>query len=180
MRAGKTENSISRSFFPIFLVSLQNERDNEMSEENTDNLSDSGRALLNRARAFCAGDEQCRSSVARKLVSWGVDMNESDAILNRLVSDGYIDERRYACAYCESKLLRAGWGERKVRYELRMKHLSAADIDAGIASVDEEAREEAMRRVAEKKLATLHGDSETMQRKLMAFMIQRGFNFRGL
>ncbi len=173
-------NSTFRFRYFIFFVSLQNECDYDMSGNKVDNLSDSGRALLNKARMFCAGVEQCRSSVARKLVSWGVDMNESDKILCALVDEGYIDERRYACAYCESKLLRAGWGERKVRYELRMKHLSVPDIDAGIASVDLEAREEAMRKVAEKKLATLHGDSETVQRKLMAFMIQRGYNFPGL
>lgn len=141
-----------------------------------DNVSDSARGLLNRARAFCAGSEQCRSAVRRKLADWGADECDAAMVLERLVEEGYIDERRYVQAYCESKLLRARWGERKVRYELMHKGIPAAIVDEGIASVGEGERDEAIRVVAAKKLATLHGiDAVTTRRRLASYLAQRGF-----
>lgn len=142
-----------------------------------DNLTDSVRGLLNRARAFCAGSEQCCSSVRRKLVGWGADATEADMLIGRLVEEGYIDERRYVRAYCESKLLRGGWGERKVRFELMHKGIPQSIVAEGIASVDGEGRDEAVRTVAEKKLAALRGlDEPTVRRRLMTFLAQRGFD----
>lgn len=145
-------------------------------QETTDTLSDSARGLLNRARAFCAGAEQCRSAVRRKLSDWGADGDTAEVLVERLVEDGYIDERRYARAYCESKLLCTRWGERKVRYELMNKGLPHDIIDEAIAEVDGCEREEAIHDIAAKKMATLHDmDEATMRRRLAAYLAQRGF-----
>lgn len=147
-----------------------------MLGDNADNQTDAARGRLNRARAYCAGGERCRSAVRRKLQDWGATADEADDTVERLVEEGYIDDQRYARAYCESKMLRGGWGAKKVRYELQIKHLAPADIAAGIAAVDEEERRGALLREAEKKAASLRGtDSDTMRRRLMAFLLQRGF-----
>ena len=143
---------------------------------NVDNLSDNARGLLNRARAYCAGSEQCRQTVRRKLYDWGADGAETERVLCRLEEEGYLDERRYVHAYCESKLLRARWGERKVRYELMHKGIPQALIDECVGGMDGEARSEALRMAAEKKMATLGGlDEATARRRLLAWLAQRGF-----
>ena len=145
-------------------------------DDTIDNLTDNERGLLNRARAFCAASEQCRSAVRHKLTDWGADEAEADAVLERLVEEEYIDERRYVRAYCESKMLRARWGERKVRYELMHKGIPHSVIDEGIALIEPEGRDEAVRTVAQKKMATLSGlDAPTARRRLMSFLAQRGF-----
>lgn len=143
---------------------------------NTDNMTDSVRGLLNRARAFCAGSEQCRSAVHRKLTGWGATDDEAVVILEKLVEEGYIDERRYVRTYCESKLLRAGWGGVKVRFELLHKGIPRDIVDEGIAAIDVEGRDEAIRKVAAKKMDTLHGQDEAVvRRRLASYLAQRGF-----
>ena len=144
----------------------------------TDNLTDSTRGLLNRARMLCAGSEQCRSALQRKLTDWGATTDEAEIVIDRLVDEGFIDERRYARAYCESKLLRARWGERKVRYELMHKGIPQNIVDECILEIAPEERLEAIRIVADKKLATLHGmEPQESRRRLTAYLVQRGYTF---
>ncbi len=133
-------------------------------------------ALLGRARVYCASDEQCASAVRQKLRAWGADGCQADDIVDRLTDEGYLDEERYARAYCESKMLRSGWGRLKVAYQLRLKQLPRAAVDAGMAAVDDEAYMAVLEQAAMKKAATLRGaDDAERRRKLMAFLAQRGY-----
>lgn len=133
--------------------------------------------LLDRARRYCAVAEQCESSVRQKLVAWGASSGDIDAVVNRLRSDGYLDDARYARAYCESKVLQQGWGRQKVLYQLRLKHLHKDVIDSAIAAVDEERYLEVLRSVADKKRRELGASSPETHRKLLSFLESRGFTF---
>ena len=133
-------------------------------------------ALLDKARRYCAMAEQCESGVRQKLVTWGAGADEADAIVNRLRSEDYIDDARYARMYCESKMLQQGWGRQKVLYQLRLKHLPKEAIDSGMAVVDNERYMEMLAEVASKKLRDVGGDvTMEHQRKLMSFLGSRGF-----
>ena len=143
---------------------------------NSKNMTDS--ALLDRARRYCALAEQCESGVRQKLVTWGAGADEADAVVTRLRSEGYLDDKRYARAYCESKILQQGWGRQKVLYQLRLKHLPKEAIDEAMACVGEEAYLEVMRSVAGRKQRELgNDDSPEQQRKLMSFLASRGFTY---
>jgi regulatory protein len=134
-------------------------------------------ALLDRARRYCALAEQCESGVRQKLVTWGAGADEANGVVDRLRAEGYLDDKRYARAYCESKILQQGWGRQKVLYQLRLKHLPKDAIDAAMGSVDEEAYLGVLASVAERKKQELGGDGPEQQRKLMSFLTSRGFTF---
>lgn len=133
-------------------------------------------ALLDRARRYCALAEQCESGVRQKLVVWGAGAGEADAVVSCLRSEGYLDDRRYARAYCESKILQQGWGRQKVLYQLRLKHLPKDAIDAAMNSVGEEAYYEVLASVARRKAEEL-GDSPDKRQKLVSFLETRGFSY---
>lgn len=137
---------------------------------------ESTRALLERARHYCALSEQCESGVRQKLISWGAASDEVDAIVDRLRADDYLDDLRYARAFCEGKLIGQRWGRQKVLYHLRAKHLSKEVIEAGMAVIDDETYYRIMEEEAEKKVRTL-GDEMTpdVRRKLFAFLVSRGY-----
>ncbi len=82
------------------------------------------KALLDRARRYCALAEQCESGVRQKLISWGAGFDDVDVIIGRLRSDDYLNDQRYACAYCHGKLIGQRWGRQKVLYQRRPKHIS--------------------------------------------------------
>jgi regulatory protein len=135
-------------------------------------------ALLDRARRWCAMAEQCESGVRQKLVAWGADSVVADAVVGRLRDEGYIDDGRYARAYCESKMLGQGWGRQKVLYQLRLKRLPKEAIDSGLAAVNSERYDEMLHEVADRKRQELDcADDGERDRKLAAFLQSRGFTF---
>lgn len=142
---------------------------------NNKNMTDS--ALLDRARRYCALAEQCESGVRQKLVTWGAGSDEADVVVDRLRGEGYLDDKRYARAYCESKILQQGWGRQKVLYQLRLKHLPKDAIDAAMGCIGEEAYLEVLASVAERKRQELGVNGPEQQRKLMSFLVSRGFTY---
>jgi regulatory protein len=140
--------------------------------------SDPFRTLLDRARNYCARAEQCEDAVRQKLVTWGASPDLSDAVVAKLYEERYLDDERYARAYCESKILHQHWGRQKVLYQLRLKHLPRAAVDSGMAAIGEEAYMAVLAEVANHKYGELqsHFDDEFLLRqKLTAFLVSRGF-----
>ncbi|MBR1549365.1 MAG: RecX family transcriptional regulator [Bacteroidales bacterium] len=146
-------------------------------EKNKRN-SDTYRTLLDKARRYCALAEQCEDAVRQKLVTWGATPAESNDIVDTLYSENYLDDVRYARAYCESKILHQHWGRQKVLYQLRLKHLPRAAVEAGMAVVIDDDYLSVLSELAEKKLSELHrsvDDNTTLRQKLTAFLLSRGF-----
>ena len=134
------------------------------------------KAQLERARVWCAAEERCGSGVREKLAAWGADSVDIDDIIASLTEEGYLDDVRYARAYCESKTLRQHWGRKKVQYQLRLKGVPREAIEEGMAAVDEEQYMEMLRGTAEKKWREVGGErSADARRKVMAFLASRGF-----
>ena len=140
--------------------------------------NDTQRALLDRARGYCALAEQCEDAVRQKLVTWGASPSESDSIVEVLQSEGSLDNERYARAFCESKILTQHWGRQKVLYQLRLKHLPREVVDRGMAVVSNEAYMAVLAEVAEKKrleLAEKTDDPFVLRQKLTASLVNKGF-----
>ncbi len=136
------------------------------------------RALLDRARNYCASAEQCEDAVRQKLVTWGASPAESDAVVDKLYNEQYLDDERYARAYCESKILHQHWGRQKVLYQLRLKHLPRMAVDKGMAAVSDEAYLNVLAELAGRKCLELRprfSDDFLLRQKLTSFLISRGF-----
>ena len=147
------------------------------SPQKTPPLTESARALLDRARRYCALGEQCESGVRQKLISWGATSGEVPLIVERLRADDYLNDFRYARAFCEGKLLHQRWGRQKVLYHLRSKHLPKEAIEEGMSVVDDETYFHIMDDEAEKKLRTLGGElTNDVRRKMLSFLVSRGYS----
>ena len=143
------------------------------------NTDDATRAFLDRARRYCALAEQCEDAVRQKLVTWGATPTQSDEVVKKLYDEDYLDDFRYARAYCESKIRQQQWGRQKVLYQLRLKHLPRAAVDAGMAAVSDEEYLSILSQAGEKKLrelSTLSDDPFLLRQKLTAFLVSRGFS----
>jgi len=140
--------------------------------------NDTQRALLEKARRYCALSEQCEDAVRQKLVTWGASPSDSDVIVAALQGEGYLDNERYARAFCENKILTQHWGRQKVLYQLRLKHLPREAVDRGMAAVGNEAYMAVLAEVAEKKRQELEqktDDPFVLRQKLTASLVNKGF-----
>ena len=174
------KNPIPQNLFGMFqkkvvLLHPENERETMEGKATKNN---NFQALLDRARRYCAGAEQCEDAVRQKLVNWGATPSESDAVVARLYDEEYLDDKRFARAYCESKILRQHWGRQKVLYQLRLKHLPRTAVDSGMAAISDEAYFAVLAELAERKSQELRqrvDDEPTLRQKLTAFLSSRGF-----
>ncbi len=141
------------------------------------NLTDEEMSLLARAERYCANEEQCRTSVRKKLCDWGASVEVSGKIIARLVDQGFIDERRFAKAYCCSKLRHQKWGRLKVVYQLRSKQIPPKFITEALNDIPDEEYRDIMRSVADTKWTTYDESEDLSKRKakLNTFLASRGY-----
>lgn len=141
------------------------------------NISEEEMSLLAKAERYCANEEQCRTSVRKKLCDWGASIESSNRVVNHLVDQGFIDERRYARFYCSSKLRNQKWGRLKVISQLRMKLIPPKFITEALQEVSDDEYREILRSVADSKWVT-YSPADSLDRrrsKLNTFLQSRGY-----
>jgi regulatory protein len=152
------------SYFLYFCIMVQNLTEAEMS-------------LLAKAERYCANEEQCRTSVRKKLCDWGATPDSSNKIVTRLIDQGFIDERRYARAYVSTKLRHQKWGRLKVIYQLRSKQVPPKFITEALAEITDEEYRNILLDVAETKWTSYTPTEPIAKRrsKLATFLASRGY-----
>ena len=133
----------------------------------------------NRALDLLSARPYTVRQLRRKLIQKEVPADEADAVIERLLGAGLLDDERYALAYARSKLVGPGSSARRISQDLARKGVSSELSKQAIEQVvvDEEIDTSAViERVARKKLASM-GDLEpvVLRRRLFAFLARRGY-----
>ncbi len=128
------------------------------------------------ATGRCARSELCRADLRPKLLARGLAPSDVDALLDRLVDERFIDERRYVAAYVHDKTTYDRWGRLKVRQALRLKGLTGTVVDEALSAIDEEAYADGLDALLTAKRRTVSApDAYTLRMKLLRFAASRGF-----
>lgn len=131
---------------------------------------------LARAMAWCAHQERSTGEVLDKLRSWGVASGTSRRIVSRLEAEQYVDDRRYAHAYCHDKFQFNGWGRVKIRLMLRTKGIDGELIAEALDDINSDEYRDKARRLLAAKQSALHGrEPRTLRASLARFAASRGF-----
>lgn len=147
-----------------------------MQEEITNKKTISKEAALSRLAALCARSEQCIQSCAEKLSRWGVSSNDSADIIQHLIAEKYIDERRYANLFTKDKHKLAHWGKNKIANALKLNKIPSAYINEALAQIPDESYETQLSDLVMKKLKSCKAKNYyDLKAKLYRFAISRGF-----
>ena len=131
---------------------------------------------LGKATALCSGSEHCTSQIMEKLSLWGVSDEDASNIMDYLVKEKYIDNKRFARAYCHDKFCYNHWGRIKIRQMLRHLRLSDEEIEEGMQTINDEDYLEALNDVLRAKDRTLREkDIYLRKAKLVRHLLSRGF-----
>lgn len=129
-----------------------------------------------RLATMCARCEQAEGDLRRKLHDWGLAQTDASAVIQRLKQERYLDNGRFARAYCRDKLRFNGWGRIKIEYMLRGKGIEQENIDAALGEIDEQQYVDILHEVLATKAKTLSGKPQEQARAaLMRFAASRGF-----
>ena len=134
-------------------------------------------AALSRLAGQCARSEYCLQDIRRKLDAWVLPDGASERIIQRLLSDRYVDENRYAHAFVRSKFRFNRWGREKIARSLAAKGISADDIADGLTELCEEDMDSTLTDLLTMKMRTLRYKNDyDRYMKLLRFAVSRGFS----
>lgn len=132
---------------------------------------------LSRLQRLCSKAEYCSADVYRKaLKDLEGDAQAASRVVASLVEDRFVDDARYAAIYAREKASLQGWGPVKIRFQLRGKGISEADITAALSQVEPEKADDRLEKLLAAKYRTLQEDPQ-WKLKLIKFALSRGYEY---
>lgn len=133
--------------------------------------------LLGRLQDLCARAEHCSADIfqkAMKALDW--DRVASQEMVDSLVKDGYIDDRRYAEAFARDKAQLTGWGPVKISYALAAKGIGKAVVSEALSMIDAGKASAKLRSLLDAKYRSVQGEADAKLR-LLKYALTRGYEY---
>lgn len=131
---------------------------------------------LGKIHRYCAYQERSHREVKIKLFEYGLRTGEVDEILSSLITDGFLNEERYAKAFAGGKFRMMKWGRLKIQHELEMAGLTPKCIARGLSEIDQKDYTKTLTALVKKKSAqTTESDLFKKKNKIARFIIGKGF-----
>lgn len=155
------------------------EFDSEMTPQPRERKTKTAQQALQSLMRLCARSEKSTGDALRLMRTWGVPEAEQRGVLEKLIADRYIDNRRYAEAYTREKSRLAGWGERKIAMQLRLKGVERETISAVLAEIlQDDSMAERLQEKLEKKLRTVKAANDyELRGKLLRYALGLGYDY---
>lgn len=135
---------------------------------------------LARLQRLCSRAEYCRSDIYRKaLKDLEGDADAAARVSDALVQERYVSDARYASAFAREKASIQGWGPVKIRFQLRGKGISEADISAALEEIDQAGATRQLDRLLAAKARSLAGDPQ-IKLKLLKYALSRGYEYEAV
>nr|WKN38246.1 regulatory protein RecX [Tunicatimonas sp. TK19036] len=129
-----------------------------------------------KAAKYCAYQERTQQEVRDKLYSYGLYSDAVEEVLTELISEGFVNEERFAQAFARGKFRNNKWGRIKIEMGLRQKGLSDYCIRSGMKEISEEAYQETLQSLIQKKWESLDGEEPYARKhKTARYALGKGF-----
>ena len=133
--------------------------------------------VLERLQRQCARMEYCTSDIRRKaLKAMEGDEEAAGRIVESLLNDRFVDDRRYAAAFAREKSALQGWGAVKIRFLLRGKGVSDEIITEALQEIDAAKAASKLDKLAADKYRLLKDDPQCKLKMLKA-LLSRGYGY---
>lgn len=113
--------------------------------------------------------------VKEKLKTKGFEAGLIQGIIDKLISQNYLNDADFAKQWTESRIHYQRKGRRLINQELQMKGIRKEDIQEAVKEIEEETELEYAVQLARKKWNQTTGDTRDRMRKTMALLLRRGF-----
>ncbi|MEO1256678.1 MAG: regulatory protein RecX, partial [Bacteroidota bacterium] len=129
-----------------------------------------------RAGRFCAFRERSPNELYEKLKTWGLSENESESVVAALTKEGFVDEQRFADAYCNDKFEFNSWGKQKIRSSIYQHKLSEKAVQSALDRIDLKRYEKRLQGLCIQKWKRLEKEEPIKRKqKTVAYLANKGF-----
>lgn len=134
------------------------------------------KTALSKAMALCSRMEYCSGDIQKKLQSWGVSTEDENKIVNALVKENFIDEKRYAKAYVRDKFRYNKWGKVKIAANLKAKGLTGDLIRTALGEIEDEEYTDVIKNLIASRRKTIKAKNQyDLKGKLLRYGLSKGF-----
>jgi len=135
-------------------------------------------AILARIQHYCAYQERCFRDVENKLTQWKVSPSKFNQIKNMLISEGFINEERFARVFVRGKFHINKWGRSKIRYELKSRNIPDRIILQSMEEIGDDDYLRTIRELILKKSSEINsGKNLNVREKILTFVTGKGFEY---
>lgn len=125
---------------------------------------------------LCARAERSSGDAIRLMRSWGVAEQEQQLILQRLLNERFIDDRRFAEAFVRDKLRLSAWGRYKIAAALKRKSIADHIIQDVLQTITPTQNIERLQDKLQSKLRHIkYNNIYELKTKLIRYSLSIGF-----
>src|SRR6478609_6190895 len=103
-------------------------------------------------RHYCAYQERSHKEVRSRLFDYGLYSSEIDELVSDLITEGFLNEERYAKAFAGGKFRIKKWGRVKIVNDLESSGISQNCIKTALYEIAESDYERTLQEILKKKI----------------------------
>jgi len=132
--------------------------------------------MLSALAKYCSQGERCLFDVRQKIQAENLPKAEEKRIIERLLREKFVDERRFSRSFVHDKFHLNHWGRVKIAYELKSRGIPPEMVDEALETIDEDEYHTALADLLKNKKRSAKGRSQQdMYQKLVRFALAKGF-----
>jgi regulatory protein len=93
--------------------------------------------LIEKLKNYCAIQERCSTDILTKMKSWRITNKNQNKILNILIQEDFINDKRYSKSFCRGKFRIKKWGKLKIMNELKRKNINPTTIMSSLNEIND-------------------------------------------
>ena len=132
--------------------------------------------ILDKMAKYCAYQERCVKDVRDKLKTFDLSQEEQDKILDYLLDNRFVSNKRFVQSFVRGKVNQSGWGLNKIRFHLMQKGIDKETIEDAFGQINETAYRQRLVDILKTKSKTVKAATDfEKKQKLAAYALQKGF-----
>ncbi|MEP7266764.1 MAG: regulatory protein RecX [Saprospiraceae bacterium] len=135
-----------------------------------------GKSLM---RQYCNFQERCHKDVRTKGLGLGFRGENLEEIIAAMISEGLLDEERYARALARGKFRNNYWGRIKIIHALKQHAIPEYCIKKALTEIAEDDYQATLKKLIAAKQKTISSSLKDQQ-KLITYLLQKGFEYESI
>ena len=127
--------------------------------------------------SWCAYQDRCTFEVEQKLTSWNIPLEQQSEIIKHLLSNRFLDDKRFVESFVSGKFKIKRWGKIKIKHHLIQKRIDKVSIQEGLKTIELDAYLETMKHLAQKKFLEkkVKDDLWAIRRRVITYLASKGY-----
>jgi regulatory protein len=132
--------------------------------------------LIEQLKNYCAIQERCSSDIVTKMKTWRITNENQNKILDILIQEDFINDKRYSKSFCRGKFRIKKWGKVKITNELKRKNINPSTITSSLNEIkDIDYNTELDTQFNKKKQSIKSSNYYDKKKKIANYLIGKGY-----